>query len=415
MPRLALLASILLLAGLAALTPVAAHADDDEKSTRSDQTDWVLIYVMSYDNNLEKCGPVILQGLARGVAGPKTKVIVLSDDTKKTGLVRWVLTHEGQTQETLETDDIASPEVIEDYLGWVGREHPAKNYGIVFLNHGGDLDSMCLDEYRGERMRPGWLPAHKVGPVLRRFRESAPGKVPFLFLQQCGRGSIDNLYNFHDAADAIVASQLVVGAPNTYYTEVTRWLEKNPEATGAELAQKVMHTDQHFTNYVLVDGAKLAELPKQVDRVVKPLLKKGEGDEGLTAPTGLKPCFGGWGRGSETNFDAIKWFEAAYAQNGLEGRAARPLERFTEWLRDDLIIELRTHPRKTAETSELTGLSVWVPMNQRIRKRYQGYPLHADSKIRELWGVMYEGAGPAPSSAPSGSKGKSKRQAHSRD
>jgi hypothetical protein len=92
-----------------ALTLVGLPGAD--KATELDQPkpkhDWVIIYYMSYDNNLEFCGPTILDGLERGVKGSKLVVTVLADDTDKGGLKRYTITSEGRTEEVLNTDNSA--------------------------------------------------------------------------------------------------------------------------------------------------------------------------------------------------------------------------------------------------------------------------------------------------------------------
>ena len=67
--------------------------------------DWVLIYYMSYDNNLGPCGPVILKKLEKGVKESQLVVTVLSDDTGEDGLKRYAITAKGTTTETLKRDD----------------------------------------------------------------------------------------------------------------------------------------------------------------------------------------------------------------------------------------------------------------------------------------------------------------------
>ncbi len=174
---------------------------------------WVFVYYMSYDNNLGEYGSAILDDLEKGVKSSENIVTVLADFPDTDGLRRYVLSSGARSEEVLRTENSASEKVLEQYLHWAASHYPAKSYAIVFLNHGGNLDEMCLDEQPGKPKAKKWLSARQVGPILKRFRESLEGDVALLFLQQCGRGSIDNLYNFRVAAQFILSSQTVVGAP----------------------------------------------------------------------------------------------------------------------------------------------------------------------------------------------------------
>ncbi len=340
--------------------------------------DWVLIYVMSYDNNLEGCGPVILDGLESGVRSERVAVTVLADFTDTEGMQRYEMTSQGRTVERLESDDSASEEELGKYLDWAVERYDGAKYAIVFLNHGGDLDDMCLDEQPGGGSTKTWLSAKKVGPQLAELREKIEGQVELVFLQQCGRGSIDNLYNFRNTGAVVMASQTTVGAPNTYYDPTVRWLGENPDASGAELARRIMADDRHYTNYVSVDGAALAELPERLDPLVEALL------EGPAAPTGLKPCFGGWYRGAETNYDLLGWLTKATGDNEA---AAEQLGSFEEWVTESLIVD---HERLDRRTSRgWSGLALFVPESRRVRGKYADYPLYEDSRLDELWDALY--------------------------
>ncbi len=328
---------------------------------KAPEREWTVVYYMSYDNNLERCGPVILDGLEKGVKDPAIAVTVLHDDRRRDGLNRHVLTAAGRATEKLATDDSASEETLREYLSWAARTHPAKRLAVVFLDHGGKLDEMCADEWPKEGGTKHWLSAKLVGPILRDFAKSA--NVELLFLQQCGRGSIDNLYAFRGAAATVMASQTTVGAPNTYYEKSMKWLAANPKATGAELAKRIAGDDEHFTNYAWVDGKALAELPGRLAPAVKALDK-------AALPTGLKPCFPCDG---EANYDLVAWLEAACGDASKE---------FTSWIREKLVVG---HGKRGRAAADWCGLSIFVPKSRKQFDRYADHPLYADSALDDVW------------------------------
>ncbi len=344
---------------------------------RAKVRDWTLIYYMSYDNNLERCGPVITDGLEKGAKGTSLAVTILSDDTDKGGLKRIVIEGGNRTSETLSTDNSASETVLAEYLAWAAKSWPAKHYAVVFLDHGGRLDEMCLDQWPGEGEPKKWLSAKLAGPVLREFRKSCGGEVDLLFLQQCGRGSVENLYNFRGAAAAVMASQTVVGAPNTYYTKSLQWLAGKPKATGAEIARQIMTDDEHYTNYVCVDGKALEELPAKLAAVVEPLLKAPK------PAAGLKACFTAE---AETNFDLLGWLGSATKESGAAGD---PLAAFTKWVNGTLIVSHTKSSGGAAAAKDWCGLSLWVPSSRRVRGMYADWPIYEKSRLPELWKALY--------------------------
>lgn len=342
------------------------------------ERDWVLIYVMSYDNNLTRFGPGILDALGRGVRGGKTVVTVLADDPNPNGLNRYVITSDGISSHRLPTDDSASEVVLGDYLSWAAKTYPAKHYAIVFLDHGGRLYEMCLDERPGGGGTKHWMDGRRVGERLRAFRAEAPGTVELVFLQQCGRGSVENLYNFNNTASVVLASQHNVGAPNTYYEPTLHWLDAHPDATGSKLASRIMADDRHFTSYASFDGKALVELPHRLGPVVKALI---DNDTAVTCPTGMPPCYES---DNEIFFDLIEWLEAAYRENR---RPAAALDEFSRWARKELLIKVVT----SRGSRSVCGLSLFVPQTEGQRTRYQNEPVCRESDLGRLWEAVRRG------------------------
>ncbi|MEN6575205.1 MAG: clostripain-related cysteine peptidase [Phycisphaerales bacterium] len=365
------------------LLPEAAFARLSLTAASPPKREWVLVYYMSYDNDLERHGPGILEALERGTKGTNLIVTVLADDADQSGLRRYTLSNEGRGRELLGTDDSASEEVLSDYLTWVATHHPAKHYAVVFLDHGGRLDEMCLDERPGRGREGHWLSARRAGGALREFRKEIPGEFDLLFLQQCGRGSIENLYNFRGTAKAVMASQMNVGAPNTYYESTLRWLAEHQDATGPQLARQVMDTDEHYAQYVCVNGPSLEEIPSCLKPVVEALL--GTGDSPGKAPglSELTPCFQYEG---ETNYDLFHWLERAFNDNH---RSTDSLREFRKWVQDELIVTIAVPLHRRNEITEFCGLSLYVPVSQQARGSWIDYPFYEGSRLRELWTVIY--------------------------
>lgn len=370
--RLSMLGVTTLLGFMAA----ASWADERER-------EWTFIYVMSYDNNLEGCADIINEGLKRGVVNGRVAVSVLEDRTDSKGLKRIVTDGKNSSETRLKSEDITDMKVLREHLDHATRHLPAKRYALIFLNHGGKLDSMCADEHLtvgGPRVN-GWMSAKACGNTVRTWAKTLKkDQLKMVFLQQCGRGSVENLYNFRDASEVVLASQLVVGAPNTYYTAVMRKACVSPNMSGEKLAKLIMTEDRHYTNYVMVDGKAIGEFPGQVKPLLDALVKKG-GPFKLTREN--RPCFD---VGSERNYDLLNTLEALSVQR--LGKGNRLFTSFKRWVSKYLVLSFS----KRRKGLPWTGLSAFVPRDARQYRKYSGLPIYQES-CWSTWAKAWLGAG----------------------
>lgn len=234
---------------------------------------------------------------------------------------------------------------------------------------------MCLDEWTAGRPVSNWLSARVVGSLLRQFCENAPGKVDLVFLQQCGRASVQNLYNFRGTTASVMASQLTVGAPNAYYTSLLEWLGRHPEATGREVARRIMDGDDRYNNYVCVDGRVLGELPDRLDRLLAGL----PDGECMVPPRQPIQCFK---YGDEAHYDLFSWIDAVHRDNGSPVAEA---EAFKAWVRGKLIVEYAVQCQQARALAPLCGLSIFVPENVERFNAYREYPFHSAGRLGALW------------------------------
>jgi hypothetical protein len=316
-------------------------------------------------------------------------VIVLADGADPGGLRRHVIADGERKLEILPTEDSASVATVRELLSFMVENYPAERYGIVFLDHGGGLDEMCLDRRPDAKRKNAWLSARKTGEALRKFRKEVRKKgesdVELLFLQQCGRGSIENLYNFRGAARAVVASQGKMGAPNDYYRATFFRLGRKPETKAFDVADGILWDEEQFITLVCVDGEKLAELPKRLDPVVAELLAA----ESPKAPDDAALCFRGNYRKDETTYDLLHWLERAYAASKVPEEKAKAGAAFRAWVEKELIVHFRRHPLKRRQVADWTGLGLFVPEAVATRERYAGYPLYEASRLPDLLKKLY--------------------------
>lgn len=379
-----MLPALLLSFGLAA--PAAAQQGKTaEKKTKPVQREWVVFYYMAYDNNLEKCGRPIVDMIKAGITNDKVAAVVSADFTDTEGMKRYVLTQGKERETPLATDASSDEATVAAELKWLGENMPAKKYALIFLNHGGGLGQMSLDERPGKPGAKRWLYPPKLAKEVAAWRkkvQQAKGEVELFFYQQCGKGSLENYHVMQDAARWIMGSQTVVGAPNYYYTKTLQALCAKPTWTGLDLAKEITRRDppHMFTTYTTVDAAAVKKLPKKLDAVLKPLLGLKRVKFPRLNRQAFWPCFN-FGR-REVFFDGLALLKAFYVTNGLD---LKPFTTFKTWSDSKLVVNHRVSPRKTEKASSWCGYSVFLPLRPRALSRYADFPIYQQTKLDELF------------------------------
>ena len=341
-----------------------------------------MIYVMSYDNDLERHGTTILGELRKGLRDTPNAVAVLADDRDPGGLRRFVLTGEGTTTSRIGSDDSTSAAVLGEFLEWVADEAPARRYMIAFLDHGGGQGEMCQDWARGGGAGAGWMDARAAAGAVTRFRDGGRRDVALLFLQQCGRANAADLWTFRDAAPWILASQTRVGAPNTYYESVLRWLADHADASGADVARRIAAEDRHVSSLALVDPAAAGELPERMKPLAQALLRR----DALSAPAGLRTCYGGIKLVPDTSFDLVQWTAAAATGDADAVAAAASLR---DWVASKLVVEHLRGPVHEEGSGRWCGVSLFVPSDSAARRLHADHPFDRESGLAEVWQRLF--------------------------
>ncbi len=337
---------------------------------------------MSYDNNLDNLGDIIINELEEGLICDDIAVIIQADFHDLKGMQRILIRNSfGKatlTRDTLNSENSSDENELESFLNWVSVNLKSRNYVLTFLDHGGKLNQMCLDEMpymnlrdnREKASKGSWLDAMKAGKVCREFNESVNESVRLLFLQQCGRGSIENLYNFVGSSPYIMASPLNVGAPNTYYKELLEAACNNPNLNGIQIAESIMNNDDDFLLYTLIDNQELEKLPRQINNVI---------DCVDFSQTIVSPNNGVFIIEDETNFDFLELIDSLkeYTNQNCENE----LLLFTNWVEDKLIVKKKSH---YVTYSALSGLSIFIPKTNDQRNRYSFLPIYQESKLGKL-------------------------------
>jgi hypothetical protein len=172
--------------------------------------------------------------IGKNIKSDNVIVTIQADFDDNLGMKRYILTQNGSIVTSIENENSASIRTYKQYLEWVKAEIEYKKIAIVFLDHGGKLDEICLDE----------KPVYeflKVNELKNVFSEVFDkNNVDLLFLQVCTKGVIEPLYEFKDIAKYTLCSQVELGAPNYYYAGLFIALSNQSVNTGYEVAEIIV-------------------------------------------------------------------------------------------------------------------------------------------------------------------------------
>jgi len=364
--------------------PSAEHNAVDNDSPRTRAYEWVLVYQMSYDNNLAWAGYPILQMMRAGLTSDRVAIALFADLPDEDGLLRVVLEADGLRAERLATDDSASAAVFERNMAWVASELPANHYALTFLDHGGRLDQIGYDEHPGGLDAPRWLNLTEVADVLRTWQREHQSPIDLLFLQQCGKGSIEAYWELSDGARYLMASEVDVDAPNGYYTQVLQTLSSNPEIDGLTLARLIMRYEppETFGSYAVIDSSALRRSAARLNAVLEPLSSTGSPPRAPEDDPSMQPLDELFHPAADESYvDLVAWLDAVYRSNDLDTESVRE---FHDWLTTNVLLERRISSVMSESLSESSGITLMLPSTPATLLRYENAAIYRDTLLDEV-------------------------------
>ncbi len=219
-------------------------------------TDWVFIYYMPYDNNLSIYGPQIIEMIKDSISSDNVIATVQADLDDNEGMSRYLITKDTIIKTTVSNEYSASTKSYEDYLIWVNSKLKPKHKAVVFLNHGGKLNELCLDK----KPIRNFLKVDSLKQVFHKvYKEDA---IDLLFLQVCTKSAIEPIYEFRSVADYTLCSQIELGAPNDYYRKLFTLMSTKLFSNGYDVAKIIVENESYdmYSSYTLIDNSKLDSL-----------------------------------------------------------------------------------------------------------------------------------------------------------
>ena len=218
------------------------------------QKKWLFIYYMPYDNNLSNEGEVILNEIKASEFSSDIAISFQCDFDDSTGMTRYYFTSDTTISEKINEENSSDPKVYKNYLKWVESFCEFEKSVLIFLNHGGALNEIGLDEYPEHQYQK----TENLKQIIQSFNNRNAVLPELIFFQVCAKGVLEPLYEMRNCSRYTLCSQNILGAPNYYYKNLIGILKSGDDLTGEELAASIAISDRKdmFYSYTCTDNMK---------------------------------------------------------------------------------------------------------------------------------------------------------------
>ena len=155
-----------------------------------------------------------------------------------------------------ETKNMDNADTLIDFINWGITKYPAKRYGLVLWDHGGQWTGYGGDSQNGTYGDFGFswdnygMKTKKIRDAIQTsFTSTGISKFDFVTFDTCLMAGVEVLVDFHDLTDVFMAcAEIDYGAGWDY--RALDYLKKNPNASTIEFArQEVQYWDKHHSRW----------------------------------------------------------------------------------------------------------------------------------------------------------------------
>jgi len=404
--------------GRGALLGVAVVWTSCCAAAAGDVADWTLMAYLSGDGELETAAVGYVRMLQSVGSSERVNVVVQLDRCEGgdatppdfQGARRWVVEPGRQTGEAIAADkavdlgevDMASGEVLAEFVNWVRDRCPARKYGLLIMGHGSGLvdlphpfmrlppplGGICHDETSGTRMS-----ATELGRVLRGLAdETGEPPVDVLFLDACLTGLLEVVYELRGGCRFVTASEYVMITPGAPWDQILGGVVGWPDMTAREFAANYVRQAAGYWGRVpdvslthsAIDVSRAARVARRMDRLSARLVgTMAESAAAVTYARGMSQSFGPH-RQYVDLAQFVRWLAKRHS-DPTTGRLARKVAEEI----DRAVVEEFHRGNEWDEGQEPTGLSVFFPPN--LSELPETYASSAALARETAWGDFLRG------------------------
>ena len=125
---------------------------------------------------------------------------------------------------------------LASFLEWGVKNYPAGNMGLILWDHGsGSINGVCFDENADSDS----LLLSELDAALYTVYEKMTDKFEFIGFDACLMSSVETAAKLATHANYMIASEETEPGSGWDYTAIGKYLEKNPNANGADLGKQI--------------------------------------------------------------------------------------------------------------------------------------------------------------------------------
>jgi hypothetical protein len=197
------------------------------RAAQTPANSWTVLVYLHADHNLDPSSVVDMLEMQKIGSSNTFNIVVQWDRSVVSGVQRGVVGQGKfnvvQKMPELNSDD---PKVLADFISWGIQKYPARRYGLIMWDHGGQWDG----GFGGDETNKG---NGITVPDMRRaiqagMAQSQQKKLEFLAFDTCLMGGIELLGSFADLASVYIANPELDFGDGWEYTNTFGYLKNNP-------------------------------------------------------------------------------------------------------------------------------------------------------------------------------------------
>jgi hypothetical protein len=198
---------------------------------------WTILIYLHADHNLDPSSVVDMQEMQKVGSSSAFNIVVQWDRSEVSGVQRGVV-RQGKFETVQKMPELNSddPKVLAEFISWGVQKYPARRYGLIMWDHGGQWDGGFGGDETNKSNGitvPDMRRAIQAGMA-----QSQQKKFEFMAFDTCLMGGLELLASFADLANVYIANPELDFGDGWEYTNAFGYLKNNPSVPMNLFAQK---------------------------------------------------------------------------------------------------------------------------------------------------------------------------------
>jgi hypothetical protein len=198
---------------------------------------WTILVYLHADHNLDPSSVIDIEEMQKVGSSNTFNIVVQWDRAEVSGVQRG-LVRQGKFETVQKMPELNSddPKVLAEFISWGIQKYPARRYGLIMWDHGGQWDGGFGGDETNESS--GISVADMRRAIQAGMAQSQQKKFEFMSFDTCLMGGLELLAGFADLANLYIANPELDFGDGWEYTNTFGYLKSNPSVPMNLFAQK---------------------------------------------------------------------------------------------------------------------------------------------------------------------------------